>query len=50
MQLDLKHIRQPETAFDRTYPPESFPPEDDYRVTAPVGLAMIIHKDDAVTR
>ena len=50
MQLDLKHIRQPETPFDRTYPPETFAPEDDYRVIAPVTLAMTIHKDDARVR
>jgi len=50
MQLDLKSIRQPETSFDQTYPPESFPPEDDYRVVEPVHLAMVIHKDDARVR
>jgi len=47
MQLDLKPIRQPETPFDRVYPPESFSPEDDYRVIAPVRLVFTIHKDEA---
>ena len=50
MQLDLKHIRQPETPFDREYPAESFSPEDDYRVIAPVRLVFTIHKDDAKFR
>ncbi len=46
MQLDLKPIRQPETPFDQTYAAESFPPESDYRVIAPVHLVMTIHKDE----
>lgn len=50
MQLDLKQIRQPDTSFDQTYPPESFPAEDDFRVIAPVHLVMTIHKDDAKVR
>ena len=35
MLLDLTQIRQPDTPFERTYPVESFPPEDGYRVVAP---------------
>ena len=50
MQLDLKHIHQPETPFERAYPPESFPPEDDFRVIEPARLAMTLHKDDARVR
>ncbi len=50
MHLDLKQIRQPETPFDRAYPPDSFSPEDDYRVIAPVHLAFTIHKDEATFR
>ncbi|MEP7116567.1 MAG: DUF177 domain-containing protein [Acidobacteriota bacterium] len=50
MQLDLKQIRNAETPFDRTYPPESFPVEDDYRVIEPAHLVMTIHKDEAKVR
>jgi len=46
MRLDLSHIRQPETAFQRQYEPSAFADGDeDYRVIAPVTLAFTIHKD-----
>lgn len=46
MRLDLSHIRQPETAFDKRYEPEAFAGTvEDYRVIAPVVLRMAIHKD-----
>ena len=46
MRLDLSHIRQPETPFDKRYEPEAFGgAAEDYRVLAPVVLRMAIHKD-----
>jgi uncharacterized protein len=46
MRLELSHIRQPETAFSRTYEPASLAgTADEFRVTAPVTLGMVIHKD-----
>src|SRR5215203_1458502 len=46
MRLDLSHIRQPETAFQRQYEPSAFAEGDeDYRVIAPVTLAFTVHKD-----
>jgi uncharacterized protein len=46
MQLDLSHIRQPETAFLRELDPSAFAGEDeDYRIVAPVRLAFTIYKD-----
>lgn len=46
MRLDLSHIRQSETSFDRRYEPEAFAGTiEDYRVTSPVVLGMAIHKD-----
>ena len=46
MQLELSHIRQPETEFDRTFQPAEVGGKDEeYRVTAPVVLRMTIHKD-----
>jgi DUF177 domain-containing protein len=46
MRLDLSHIRQSETPFDRRYEPDAFAGTvEDYRVIAPVILRMTIHKD-----
>jgi uncharacterized protein len=46
MRLDLSHIRQPETPFDRRYEPDAFAGTvEDYRVVAPVIVRMTIHKD-----
>jgi uncharacterized protein len=46
MRLDLSHIRQSETSFDKRYEPEAFAGAvEDYRVVAPVVLRFTIHKD-----
>ena len=46
MRLDLSHLRQAETEFDRRYGPEAFAGDDaEFRVVAPVALRMVIHKD-----
>ncbi len=46
MRLELSHIRQPETDFARVFPAADLPGGgEDYRVTVPVDLRMVIHKD-----
>jgi uncharacterized protein len=46
MRLELSHIRQPETEFHKVFQPAELAGEDEeYRVTAPVDLRMVIHKD-----
>jgi len=46
MRLELSHIRQPETEFNKVYQPADLPGGDEeYRVVAPVDLRMVIHKD-----
>lgn len=46
MRLELSHIRQPETEFAKVFQPAEIPGGgDDYRVTSPVDLRMVIHKD-----
>ena len=46
MRLDLSHIRQPETDYEKVFQPADLASGDeDYRVTAPVDLRMVIHKD-----
>lgn len=46
MRLELSHIRQPETEFHKVYQPADLAAGDEeYRVTAPVELRMVIHKD-----
>lgn len=46
MRLELSHIRQPETKFEKVFQPADLADgTDDYRVTAPVDLRMVIHKD-----
>jgi len=46
MRLELSHIRQAETEFAKVFQPADIPGgDDDYRVTAPVDLRMVIHKD-----
>ena len=45
MRLDLSHIRQPETVVDRTYGPDQFAAQDDYRVVEPAHLQAVAHKD-----
>src|SRR5687768_7400537 len=46
MRLELSHIRQPETEFHKVYQPaELAGGDEEYRVTAPVDLRMVIHKD-----
>ncbi|MBM3808837.1 MAG: DUF177 domain-containing protein [Acidimicrobiia bacterium] len=46
MRLELSHIRRPETEFAKVFQPADLPAGDEeYRVTAPVDLRMVIHKD-----
>jgi uncharacterized protein len=46
MRLELSHIRQPETEFHKVFQPaELVGGDEDFRVTAPVDLQMVIHKD-----
>jgi len=46
MRLELTPIRQPETEFQKVFQPADLPGGDEeYRVTAPVDLRMVIHKD-----
>jgi uncharacterized protein len=46
MRIELSHIRQPETEFDKVYQPAELAGRDEeYRVAAPVDLRMVIHKD-----
>jgi uncharacterized protein len=46
MRLELSHIRQPETEFTKVLQPAEVQGEDEeYRITAPVDLQMVIHKD-----
>ena len=46
MLLDLSRIRTSHERYEKTYPPEAFPPEEGvYRVVAPVLLAFDITKD-----
>ena len=46
MRLELSQIRQPETNYEKVFQPADLAAaEDDYRVTAPVDLRMVIHKD-----
>jgi uncharacterized protein len=44
--LNLKTIRAPHEAFERTYLPEQVGVEQDLRVVAPVSLAFEIFKED----
>jgi uncharacterized protein len=46
MRLELSHIRQPETEFAKVFQPAEVQGEgEEYRITAPVDLRMVIHKD-----
>src|SRR4030095_4870806 len=46
MRLELSHIRQPETESNKVFQPADLASGgEDYRVTAPVDLRMVIHKD-----
>lgn len=46
MRLELSHIRQPETELHKVFQPADLPSGDEeYRVTAPVDLRMVIRKD-----
>jgi uncharacterized protein len=46
MRLELSHIRQPETNFHKVYEPADLAGGDEeYCVTVPVDLRMVIHKD-----
>ena len=47
MRLELSHIRQPETEFHKVYQPADLAGGDEeYQVTVPVDLRMVIHKDN----
>jgi uncharacterized protein len=43
--LNLDRIRTAEERFERVYPPEQLPTDEDFRVAAPVSLAFDIFKD-----
>ena len=46
MRLELSHIRQPETEYNKVFQPaEVVTGDEDYRITAPVVLRMTIYKD-----
>jgi len=45
MLLDLSTIRSAHERYEKVYRPEAFAPDDDYRVAAPVALALDIYKD-----
>lgn len=46
MRIELSPIRQPETEFHQVFDPADLAGgEEEYRVTAPVDLRMVIHKD-----
>ena len=46
MRLELIHIRQPETEANKVFQPADLASGvEEYRVTAPVDLRMVIHKD-----
>jgi uncharacterized protein len=46
MRFELSNIRQPETEFHKVFQPADFAgTEEEYRVTAPVDLRMVIHQD-----
>ena len=47
MLLDLTTIRQPETPVDRTMAPETFAPDDEFRLVAPAHLVGTLHKDES---
>jgi len=46
MQLDLTRIREAETPFAKVFEPEALAVEGDpFRITGPVELTMVVHKD-----
>ena len=46
MRLELSHFRQPETEYKKVFQPTDLvTAEEEYRITAPVDLRMVIHKD-----
>jgi uncharacterized protein len=46
MRFELSHIRQPETDYAKVFQPADLASAgEEYRVTAPVDLRMVIHKD-----
>jgi uncharacterized protein len=46
MRLELSQIRQPETEYKKVFQPADLASGDEeYRVTAPVDLRMVIHQD-----
>jgi uncharacterized protein len=48
MLLDLSKLQSPREHVDRIFPPSAFePPDDEYRVAAPVELSMDVQKSGA---
>jgi len=45
MLLDLSRIRTPLERYEKVYQADAFPPDDSFRVAAPVDLAFDIRKD-----
>ena len=45
LSLDLNKIRTPQERFERVYPPDQLPREQDFTLVAPVSLAFDIFKD-----
>src|SRR5438094_6454454 len=43
--LNLSRIRTAQERFEQVYQPEQMPPDDGFRVAAPVALAFDIYKD-----
>jgi uncharacterized protein len=50
MLLDLSRMRGERDRFDRTYQPNAFQPNDDYRVVAPAHLAFDVFKKKTEVR
>lgn len=45
MLLDLNKLHGPRSHVERTFPPSAFdPPDEEYRVVAPVELSMVVEK------
>ena len=45
MLLDLNQLHGPRSHVERTFPPSAFdPPDEEYRVVAPVELSMVVEK------
>jgi uncharacterized protein len=47
LSLSLSRIRTAQERFERVYQPDQLPPDEGYRIAAPVDLAFDIYKDKA---